>query len=132
MLRVSRVEKRAHQGAPDALALASWNHADRADGDNGVGADRRPTCCYVTDNLILGNRCERQLTDHVVRLPKRGEQTDLGWNTAGMIWALERLRVDELRSFVVDRFLPPHNHPADIRTGVLDRMRESARMPPDD
>jgi hypothetical protein len=64
----------------------------------------------MTNDAVLDRRGKRQLRHHVICLPKRDEDADLDWNALALVWTRERLCVDNLRSFVVAWFLPPHDH----------------------
>jgi len=110
ILRVRGAEKRVHQGASDPSRLVVGKDADRTHCDHGVETDLRATCGHMTDNRVLSQRSKRQLINHVLRLPKCGKDSHLGWHTIAVILSLERFCVDNLRCFVVARLLWSDDH----------------------
>jgi len=117
VLRVRGAEKCVHQGAPDPFCLVGGKDADRTHSHHSIETHLRSTCSHMTDNRALDQRSERQLMDHVLRLPECSEKSNLGWHPTAVILALERFCVDKFRGFVVAPLLWSDDHERMVACG---------------
>src|SRR6266581_2422790 len=82
----------------------------------------------MTDNRVLSQSSKRQLINHVLRLPKCGKDSHLGWHTIAVILSLERFCVDNLRCFVVARLLWSDDHAHMVARAARSRVQASLRL----